>query len=100
MEMLFSMIVQVVITFLVVKLYVDLSVKKTGDGKPKKIDWKDAAPVIEKLETRISQLQERDQSHQERVWNLEDQIRLLKLHLAEYKRQAGSNQQPFTTEPD
>jgi hypothetical protein len=52
------------------------------------------------LEARISKLQERDAASQEKIWNLEDQNRVLKLHMLELKRDLAAKSLPslpFTT---
>ena len=100
-ETIMSTIVHLIITLLVVKLYTDLTYKKkaaTEDAA--KMSWKDASEVIEKLEQRIAQLQERDAISQEKIWNLEDQNRVLKLHMLELKRDLAAKSlpsQPFTS---
>lgn len=80
-----SIVVQLIITLLVVKIYTD---KKNQPAI--KLSWKDASEVIDRLETRISQLQERDAVSQEKIWNLEDQNRVLKLHMLELKREVAA----------
>lgn len=91
-ETILSMIVHLIITLLVVKLYTDLSNKKIKQQQPDaKLSWKDASEVIERLETRISQLQERDAVSQEKIWNLEDQNRVLKLYMNELKRDLAAS---------
>jgi Co/Zn/Cd efflux system component len=92
-ETIMSTIVHLIITLLVVKLYTDITVKKKGQTD-QKMTWKDASEVIEKLEKRISQLQERDALSQEKIWNLEDQNRILKLHLLEMKREVAAKSMP------
>ncbi len=99
-ETIMSTIVHLIITLLVVKLYTDITNKKKGNQPEQKMSYKDASEVIEKLESRIGQLQERDALSQEKIWNLEDQNRILKLHMLELKRDIASKtlpSLPFTT---
>ncbi len=94
-ETIMSTIVHLIITLLVVKLYTDITNKKKGAVEAtEKMSWKDASAVIEKLETRIAQLQERDAIAQEKIWNLEDQNRVLKLHMLELKRDLAAKSLP------
>ncbi len=106
-ETIMSTIVHLVITLLIVKLYTDIVLRKVKPDD-KKLSWKDASVVIERLESRISQLQERDALAQEKIWNLEDQNRVLKLHMLELRRAIAAHvppSAPFTskgldTDPD
>lgn len=98
-ETIMSTIVHLVITLLIVKLYTDVVLRKVKQPD-NKLTWKDASVVIERLEARISQLQERDALAQEKIWNLEDQNRVLKLHMLELRRALAAQTpptQPFTS---
>ena len=97
-ETIMSTIVHLVITLLIVKLYTDVVLRKVKQPD-NKLTWKDASVVIERLEARISQLQERD-ALAEKIWNLEDQNRVLKLHMLELRRALAAQTpptQPFTS---
>ncbi len=86
-EQIINFFMQVLVTILVCKLYCDFRMKKAKSAEKPKMDWKDATPHIENLEARIARLTERDASSRETIWNLEDQIRTLKLHYADARRQ-------------
>lgn len=93
-ETIMSTVVHLIITLLVVKLYTDITRKKGVAPTDPKMSWKDASEVIDRLETRIAQLQERDAMAQEKIWNLEDQNRVLKLHMLELKRDIAAKSLP------
>lgn len=102
LETILGLLVHLVITVLVVKLYTDIvtNKKKSPDEK---MTWRDANTVIEKLESRISHLQERDAISQEKIWNLEDQNRVLKLHMLELRREISAKSipsLPFSNDDD
>lgn len=101
LDTLIGLTVHVLLTLLTVKLYTDHAYRKLFSGQDKKMSWKDATEVISKLEQRIAQLQERDAVSQEKNWNLDDQNRVLRLHISELKRELAAKstpEQPFTSE--
>ncbi len=82
-ERLIDLFVQLGLTLLIIKLYTNM---KSNTPKIERADWKDASETLEKLEKRLSHIQERDVSNQEKIWNLEDENMNLKVLISEYKR--------------
>jgi septal ring factor EnvC (AmiA/AmiB activator) len=81
MASLIEMVVYVVVALLAVKM---VFFRKGNTKKPEEqsLSWKSAAGSMAILETRITQLQDRDLKLQERIWALEDQNRDLQARLA------------------
>jgi len=84
MSQLISVLFQVTVTILLIKLYHDLFIKKLVSGK-KSTSWSEASIAMEKMEHRLTHLQEREISAQERIWQLEDENRVLKGHVQQLR---------------
>lgn len=81
-DRLLDIFIQITLTVLVIRFY--LSAKQPKNAP--KADWKDASATLEKIEQRVAVLHERDIKNQEKIWNLEDENRMLKHLVAELKR--------------
>ena len=87
---------QICITALILKIYHDTIVKKIIT---KPIDnTSETSVALEKLEARNIKLQTRESAAQERVWQLEDENRILKIYVQQMKRRVGdTNMIPGTS---
>lgn len=96
-EALVGFVVNIVVSVLAVKMYFGSQISDM-QSREKKLTWKESNEAISQLENRLAQLQVRDTAAQETIWNLEDQNRVLKLHIMELKREIAAKtppEQPF-----
>lgn len=87
LDHLLSVIFQVLLVCLLIKLYHDLVIAKRFGKTKEGANWQDAQPTIDRLEKRNMQLIERESAAQEKIWKLEDENLLLRIRVRELSNQ-------------